>query len=88
MAENIVNEDCPPGKAPFFPGKKSRKNPGGVELSKSEFTDKVIRDWVKYFANKDKYQNTPWSVRTRYLVQFLKPLLQSVILFLVTLASV
>ena len=74
MAENIVNEDCPPGKAPIFPGKKTRNNPGGVELSKSEFTDKVIRDWVKYFANKDKYQNTPWSVRTRYLVRFLKPL--------------
>ena len=74
MAEHIRSEDCPPRNAPAYPGKKTKNNKEGVELSKSEFTDKVISDWVRQFEDKDKYQNTPWGVKTMYLMMYLKPL--------------
>ena len=54
MAEHIRSEDCPPGSAPPYPGKKTKKNVEGVELSKSEFTDKIISDWVRHFEDKEK----------------------------------
>ena len=74
MSEHIRSEDCPQGSAPPYPGKKTKKNVEGVEQSKSEYTDKIISDWVGHFVNKERYQNTPWSVKTRYLKRYLKPL--------------
>ena len=40
--DKIRREDCPPGKAPFFPGRKNKNNKNGTELSKSEFVNKMI----------------------------------------------
>ena len=72
--EGIRIEDCPPGKAPLYPGKWSRNNKGGSDLSKSDFIDKVIKDWVLYFDNKEKYDETPWYNKTKYLVRYMEPL--------------
>ena len=74
MAEEIRSEDCLPGSALPYPGKKNKKNVNGVELSKSEYTAKVISDWVSHFEDSERYQNTRWSVKTRYLQRYLKPL--------------
>ena len=54
MPDDIKSEDCPPGLAPYYPGKKTKNNPNGTDLSGSEFADKVITDWVKYFKDKDR----------------------------------
>ena len=70
----IRREDCPPGTAPLYPGKKSKDNPGGTKLSRSEFADRVITDWVKFFKDKDRYRSTPWSVKSTYLIIYMKPL--------------
>lgn len=72
--EEIRQEDCPPGKAPEYPGKKSKNNKDGTELSKSEFIDKVIEKWVRHFVDKEKYENTPWGRKTKYLKTYLEPL--------------
>ena len=74
MADHIRSDDCPPDKAPPYPGRKTKNNKDGVELTKNEFTDKVISDWVRHFEDKDRYQNTPWGVKTMYLMLHLKPL--------------
>ena len=74
MPETIRSEDCPPGLAPCYPGKKSKNNPNGTDLSRSEFADKVITDWVKYFTDKESYKRTPWAHKSRYLLQYMKPL--------------
>ena len=49
MSDHIRAKDCPPGKAPFYPGKKTRNNPTGSMLTRYEFADKVITDWVRHF---------------------------------------
>ena len=72
--EEIRQEDCPPGRAPDYPGKKSKNNKNGTEFSKNEFTEKVIEKWVRHFEDKDKYENTRWSVKTMYLRLYLEPL--------------
>ena len=74
MPETIRSEDCPPGLAPCYPGKKSKNNPNGTDLSRSEFADKVITDWVKYFTDKESYKRTPWALKSRYLLQYMRPL--------------
>ena len=72
--EGIRIEDCPPGKAPHYPGKRNKNNTRGSDLSKSDFIDKVIEDWILYFDNKEKYEKTSWSNKTKYLVRYLEPL--------------
>ena len=72
--EEIRREDCPPGKAPDYPGKKSKNNKNGTELSKSEFVDNVIEQWVRHFVDKERYENTPWAHKTTYLKRYLEPL--------------
>ena len=74
MSDEIRAEDCPPGTAPFYPGKKTRNNPAGTPLSRSEFADKVITDWVQHFEDKEKYKRTKWHNKSRYLVTYMKPL--------------
>ena len=49
--EGIRIEDCPPGNAPLYAGKKNRNNTGGSDLSKNDFIDKVIEDWILHFDN-------------------------------------
>ena len=49
--DKIRREDCPPGKAPFFPGQKNKNNKNGTELRKSEFVNKVIEDWIRHFKD-------------------------------------
>ena len=74
--KEIRIEDCLQGKAPKFPGKKSKDNKNGTELSKSEFIDVVIEDWIRHHFdnNREKYRNTQWAHKTNYLVQYLRPL--------------
>ena len=43
-------------------------------MSRSEFADRVITDWVKFFEDKDRYRSTPWSVKSTYLIIYMKPL--------------
>ena len=74
MSQEIRQEDCPEGKSPYYPGKKSKNNKEGSELSRNEFTDKVIEDWIRHFDNDEKYQNATWSNKTIYLVRYLQPL--------------
>ena len=49
--EIINREDCPPGEAPFFPGQKTKNNKNGTTLSKIQFVNKVIEDWVRHFKD-------------------------------------
>ena len=79
MSDNILSakirsEDCPSGFAPYYPGKKNRNNPNGTLLSRSEFADQVITDWVRHFTDKERYRRTAWAHKCKYLVQYLKPL--------------
>ena len=56
--EGIRIDDCPPGKAPVYPGKKNKNNKNGSDLSSSEWVDKVIGDWVTHFKDNEKYEET------------------------------
>ena len=67
-------DDCPAGKAPYYPGKKSKDNRNGSELSRSEFVDKVISNWVEHFNGSELYERAPWHNKTSYLMIYLKPL--------------
>ena len=67
----ITKEDCPPQGAPPYPGKWSSQNPLGTTLSKSEYIDKQVEDWVKHFKNSQNYQNTVLSNKAKYLVRHL-----------------
>ena len=47
IKKEIINrEDCPPAEAPFFPGQRTKNNKNGTTLSKIQFVNKVIEDWV------------------------------------------
>ena len=72
--EEIKKADCPPGLAEPYPGKKSRNNPKGTVLTKSEFTDKSVETWVRHFENSDEYHKTIFSHKVGYLQTYLKPL--------------
>jgi hypothetical protein len=34
----------------------------------------VIEKWVRHFVDKEKYKNTPWGRKTKYLKTYLEPL--------------
>ena len=74
MSNLLRAEDCPSGTAQFYPGKKTRNNPTGTHLSKDEYADKVISDWVKHFEDKERYKSAPWSNKASYLLEYIKPL--------------
>ena len=56
----IRQDDCPPGSAENYPGKKTKNNKNGSELTRDEWVDKVIEEWVSHFKDNDKYEETPW----------------------------
>ena len=62
MAESkkkvMRKEDCPSTVADPYPGKKSRNNPNGTILTKSEFIEKEVENWVEHFKNSDSYHKT------------------------------
>ena len=72
--DDIRQEDCPPGRAPHYPGKKTKNNKNGSDLSYTDFVDKVISDWVSHFLGNKKYEEAPFSHKIKYLVPYLKPL--------------
>ena len=74
MSNRLRVEDCPAGTAPRYPGKQTRNNPNGTHLSKDQFADKVISDWVKHFEDKERYKKAPWSNKATYLLEYMKPL--------------
>ena len=73
----IKSEDCPDESAPPYPGKKSRNNPEGSLLNKSEFIDSEIDKWVRHFENSEKYHQTYFAVRANYLYCHMKRLFVS-----------
>ena len=54
----INKEDCPSEIAPRYPGVYQKNNPNGSVLSKEEFTECAVQEWVKHFNGSDKYENT------------------------------
>ena len=66
--------DCPANQAPKFPGKKTRNNPTGTLLTKSEFIEKEIEAWVNHFNNSNMYHETYFAHKIIYLRQHLKDL--------------
>ena len=74
MPDIIRREDCPPGRALAYPGKKTRNNPDGTVLSKMEYVDKIITEWIKHFEDKERYKRTPWSTKSAYLVIYMTPI--------------
>ena len=74
MPDIIRREDCPPGRALAYPGKKTRNNPDGTVLSKMEYVDKIIPEWIKHFEDKERYKRTPWSTKSAYLVIYMTPI--------------
>ena len=70
--EGIRKADCPPGLADPYPGKKSRNNPKGTVLTKSEFISETVETWVRHFENSDDYHKTVFSNKVGYLQTYLK----------------
>ena len=67
----ITKADCPPNIASGYPGKWSRNNRSGSQLSKSEYTEKLVKDWIDHFKSSDNYQNSPLSKKALYLTRHL-----------------
>ena len=55
-----------------YPGKKSRNNPKGTVLTKSEFISETVETWVRHFENIDDYHKTVVSNKVGYLQTYLK----------------
>ena len=72
--KGIRREDCPEGTAPLYPGKKTKNNKDGTDLSRKEFVAKVIEDWVNHFGDEEKYKTTCWGNKIVYLMRYLEPL--------------
>ena len=51
----ILQEDCPPGSAENYPGKKTKNNKNGSEFTREEWVDKVI---LKIMINMKKPRGT------------------------------
>ena len=67
----ITKEDCPPQTAPPYPGKWSRENPRGTSVSRSDYIDHLVDNWVKHFEDSQSYQNSTLSHKAKYLVRYL-----------------
>ena len=66
--------DCPEFQAAPYPGKFSRKKRGGTKLSRGEFKEQQVKEWVAHFGDDPKYDNTSLAHKVLYLVQHLAPL--------------
>ena len=65
----ITKKDCPPMRANPYPGKLKTK------LSKEEYIDKEVEDWVGYFGDSQEYQNSLLSLKVKYLLRHLEMLI-------------
>ena len=68
----IAREDCPENPAIAYPGKYGRNNRGGSVLTREEFKEEAVRNWVDHFDESEKYQNTPLGHKAIYLARHLK----------------
>ena len=67
----ITQADCPAQIVPKYPGVYHRNNPDGSSLSKHEFIEHAVRQWVEHFNGSEKYENTSLANKARYLVPHL-----------------
>ena len=69
--DEISQGDCPEFQAASYPGKFSRNNKGGSKLSRAEYKEEQVREWVAHFDDNPKYDNTSLAHKVRYLIQHL-----------------
>ena len=72
--KEIRYADGPQNSAKAYPGKKSRNNPNGTALTKSEFIASEVEKWVRHFDNSDLYHQTFFAHKVTYLQRYLKKL--------------
>ena len=67
----ISKADCPTEIAAPYPGARTRNNPTGSYLSRTQYIDSLVNDWVNHFGDSADFQNTSLSRKTMYLVRHL-----------------
>ena len=67
----ITKADCPPNIASGYPGKWGRNNRSGSLLSRNEYTEKLVKDWIDHFEGSENYQNAMLSNKAVYLTKHL-----------------
>ena len=68
---SISKTDCPQVTAAPYPGAKSRNNPSGSLLSRNEYIEQSVQNWINHFEDSEKYQNSSLSLKGLYLVNHL-----------------
>ena len=68
----ITRADCPSKIADPYPGKRSKNNPAGSLLTRKEYVEKQVQDWIEHFKDSEQYQHELVTSKVRYLVQHLK----------------
>ena len=71
----ITQDDCPLNKAEKYPRKFTKNNLTGTTLSKEEYKETLVKNWVQHFYQSEikteKYQNTPLAHKSIYLMRHL-----------------
>ena len=70
----IRKADCPSKLAESYPGKYSKNNPAGSLLTKKQYTEKQVQDWIDHFGDSQEYQDESFAHKVTYLVRHLKAL--------------
>ena len=68
----ITKADCPSKAADPYPGKRGRNTPTGSVLTRKQFIEKQVEDWINHFDDSEEYQNELVSRKAVYLVRHLK----------------
>ena len=53
----ITKADCPSKAADPYPGKRTRNNPTGSVLTRKQFIEKQVEDWINHIDDSEEYQN-------------------------------
>ena len=67
----LCNSDNPPNHPPRYPGKWSRNNLKGVTISKEEYLDQQIDEWLAYVSANPSYKVTNMANKARTLLGYL-----------------
>ena len=68
----ITRADCPSKIADPYPGKWSKNNPAGSLLTRKEYVEKQVQDWIEHFKDSEQYQHELVTSKVRYFMQHLK----------------
>ena len=68
----ITRADCPSKIADPYPGKRNKNNPSGSLLTRKEYVEKQVQDWIDHFKDNEQYQDELVTNKVRYLVRHLK----------------